>query len=195
MYESTSIDPLADARAQAVRRILELRGETGGAEIIDLRGLISRADARAGEANAATRELSAVLPTRLEAAIERAIADDSAGIGRKLDTVSSDTEEIADAIARVERDLVAERLGRVEDLEAMIALVSSGIAAIRADVGRLQTRVDELTVQLEQKDAANAPADEVAATQPPAGRRAYRSLFARTEPHAESESTEHQQSA
>jgi chromosome segregation ATPase len=199
MPETASLDPLADARAQAVRRILELRGETGGADIIDLRGLIARADARAGEANASARELSAVLPTRLEAAIERALAEDAAGIGRRIDAVHSDTEEISDAIARVERDLVAERLGRIEDLEALVALVSSGISAIRADVGRLQARVDELAVQLEQKDAGISPAAEVAATQPPPtqGRRAYRSLFARTEPHAdEAESpAEHQQSA
>ncbi len=87
MPESTPLDPLADARAQAVRRILELRGESAGDDSLDVRTLLSRVDARAGEVNAAARELSAVLPTRVEAAIERVLADDAGGVGRRLDAV------------------------------------------------------------------------------------------------------------
>jgi hypothetical protein len=185
MPESAPLDPLADARAQAVRRILELRGESAGEDIIDVRTLISRADARVGEANAAARELSAVLPTRVEAAIERALADDAGGLGPRLDAVRVGTEGIAEAVARVEHDLVAERLGRIEDLEALIALVSSGIAAIRADVGRLDGRISELSDRLDQ---IQAPSGHAPASEPPAGRRAYRSLFARTEPGSERDS-------
>jgi hypothetical protein len=185
MPEPAPTDPLSDARAQAVRRILELRGEKPGADVIDLRALIARVDMRSGEANAAARELSAVLPTRVEAAIERVVSDSAAGVGRRLDAVYSSTEEIADAVARVEADLVAERLARIEDLEALIALVSSGVSAIRADVARLNERVAELTTQLDpSKDAART--HEPTPTQPPGGRHAYRSLFARTEPSAKS---------
>jgi hypothetical protein len=193
MPEPTPTDLLSDARAQAVRRILELRGEKPGADVIDLRALIARVDVRSGEANAAARELSAVLPTRVEAAIERVVADSAAGVGRRLDAVHATSEEIADAIARVEADLVAERLARIEDLEALIALVSSGVSAIRADVAQLNERVAELTAQLgPPKDAARAAEPEP--TQPPAGRHAYRSLFARTEPRekTEAESTAEQ---
>ena len=192
MTEPAPTDPLSDARAQAVRRILELRGEKPGADVIDLRALIARVDVRSGEANAAARELSAVLPTRVEAAIERVVGDSAAGVGRRLDSVHASTEEIADAIARVEADLVAERLARIEDLEALVDLVSSGVSAIRADVARLYERVAELTVQLEQtRDTSRAPAPEP--TQPSAGRHAYRSLFARTEPSAAT--SEHESTA
>ena len=186
MTEPAPTDPLSDARAQAVRRILELRGEKPGADVIDLRALIARVDVRSGEANAAARELSAVLPTRVEAAIERVVADNAAGVGKRLDAVHASSEEIADAIARIEADLLAERLARIEDLEALIDLVSGGVSAIRADVARLSERVAQLTVQLEQTRATGR-APEPGPTQPPAGRHAYRSLFARTEPSAASE--------
>jgi hypothetical protein len=184
MSEPAPSDPLIDARAQAVRRILELRGDKPAADVIDLRALIARVDMRSGEANAAARELSAVLPTRVEAAIERVVSDSAAGVGRRLDTVRATTEEIADAIARIEADLVAERLARIEDLEALIALVSGGVSAIRADVARLNERVGELTVRLEQT-RDTAPAPEPAPPTP--GRHAYRSLFARTEPREKSD--------
>jgi hypothetical protein len=193
MPEPAPTDPLSDARAQAVRRILELRGEKPGADVIDLRALIARVDVRAGEANAAARELSAVLPTRVEAAIERVVGDSAAGVGRRLDSVHASTEEIADAIARLEADLVAERLARIEDLEVLVALVSSGVSAIRADVARLNERVGKLSVQLEQTNETVRTAEPVPA-QPPGGRHAYRSLFARTEPNGkrENESTAEQ---
>jgi hypothetical protein len=182
MPEPAPTDPLSEARAQAVRRILELRGERPVADVVDLRALISRVDVRSGEANAAAKELSAVLPTRVEAAIERVVTDNAAGIARRLDAVHSSSEETADAIARVEADLVAERLARIEDLEALVGLVSGGVSAIRADIARLNERVAELAAQLEQPRDTRTPEPEP--TQPPAGRHAYRSLFARTEPSA-----------
>jgi hypothetical protein len=185
MPEPVPTDPLADARAQAVRRILELRGEKPAADVVDLRALIARVDARSGEANTAAKELSAVLPTRVEAAIERVVTDNAAGVARRLDAVHSSTEEIADSIARVEADLVAERLARIEDLEALVGLVSGGVSAIRADIARLNDRVAELAAQLEPPSDTRTPEPEP--TQPPAGRHAYRSLFARTEPSAKNE--------
>jgi phage shock protein A len=185
MPEHASTDPLSDARAQAVRRILELRGEKPAADVVDLRALIARVDVRSGEVNAAAKELSAVLPTRVEAAIERVVTDNAAGVARRLDAVHSSTEEAADAIARIEADLVAERLARIEDLEALVALVSGGVSAIRSDIARLNDRVAELAEQLEQPRDTRTLEPEP--TQPPAGRHAYRSLFARTEPSAKSE--------
>ena len=186
MPESTPLDPLANARAQAVRRILELRGEPSGDDSLDVRALLTRVDARAGEVNAAARELSAVLPTRVEAAIERVLADDAGGVGRRLDAVHAGTEEIAETVARVERDLLAERLGRIEDLEALVALVSSGIAAIRSDVEPAQPSHRRARGPAgPARYAARAGCRAPAAEQAPGGRRAYRSLFARTEPGAQ----------
>jgi hypothetical protein len=188
MSEPAPTDPLSDARAQAVRRILELRGERPAPDTSDLRALLARVEIRSGETSSAARELSAVLPTRVEAAVERVVAESAAGVGQRLDAVHESTEEIADAIARVEADLVAERLARIEDLEALVALVSGGVAAIRADVARLNDRVAELSAALGQQQVPPPAAHEPEPTQPPAGRHAYRSLFARTEPSTRRES-------
>jgi hypothetical protein len=174
MSEPAPSNPLVDARAQAVRRILELRGEVADADSPDLRALI----ARTSEANAATKELSAVLPTRVEAAIGRALAESGPGLGRRLDDLQAETTEIADAVARVEQDILAERLGRVEDMELMIELVRGGIGAIRGDIAQLNERVAGLVARLDRIDPVPAAGDQL----PPAsGRHAYRSLFARTE--------------
>jgi hypothetical protein len=184
MSEPVPTDPLSDARAQAVRRILELRGERPAADVTDLRSLIARVDVRSGEANAAAKELSATLPTRIEGAIERVVAESSSGVGRRIDAVYASTEEIGDAIARVEADLVAERLARIEDLEALIALVSSGVSAIRAEVAALSERVAGLAASTGAPEDAAERTPEAEPSQPPGGRHAYRSLFARTEPSA-----------
>jgi hypothetical protein len=192
MSEPVPTDPLSDARAQAVRRILELRGEQPAADVTDLRSLIARVEMRSGEANAAAKDLSATLPTRIEGAIERVVAESSSGVGRRLDAVHASTEEVADAIARVEADLVAERLARIEDLEALIALVSSGVSAIRADVAALNERVAGLAASLGAPPDERTPEQEP--SQPPGGRHTYRSLFARTDSRrdAQSESTAEQ---
>jgi hypothetical protein len=192
MSEPVPTDPLSDARAQAVRRILELRGEQPAADVTDLRSLIARVEMRSGEANAAAKDLSATLPTRIEGAIERVVAESSSGVGRRLDAVHASTEEVADVIARVEADLVAERLARIEDLEALIALVSSGVSAIRADVAALNERVAGLAASLGAPPDERTPEQEP--SQPPGGRHTYRSLFARTDSKrdAQSESTAEQ---
>jgi hypothetical protein len=38
------------------------------------------------------------------------------------------------AVERVERDLLAERMARVEDLEVLVDLISGGLGALRADL-------------------------------------------------------------
>ena len=40
-------------------------------------------------------------------------------------------------VEQVNRDLLAERLGRVEDLELMVDLISTGMAAMRQDMAAL----------------------------------------------------------
>jgi hypothetical protein len=175
-----AFDPLAEARAQAVRRILESRGERPADDPTDLRALV----ARANEASIATKELSALLPTRLEAAVGRAVAEEGAGVAEALEELQDDTNEIAGTVARVEQDLLAERLGRIEDLEVIIELFGGGIKAIRNDLARLNERLDRIERRLD--TLSPAPPAET----PASPRQAYRSLFARTEPRG-SDAAEH----
>jgi hypothetical protein len=137
-------DPLEDAHAQALRRIQELR-ERGTAPAVptpDLRALLGRAAQHVEELRGSAQELSAVLPTRVEAAVARALVDDQGGLGRRIEELRRELAASADAVARIERDLLAERLGRIEDLEAVVDLVTRGIAATRSDVAVLASRID-----------------------------------------------------
>ena len=46
------------------------------------------------------------------------------------------------AVARIEQDLLAERVGRIEDLELVIDLLAKGLDAVRTDVARLSERLE-----------------------------------------------------
>ncbi|MDX6523548.1 MAG: hypothetical protein QOI17_1061, partial [Gaiellales bacterium] len=47
-------------------------------------------------------------------------------------------------VEQVNRDLLAERLGRVEDLERVVDLISTGMAALRQDVATLAAMVERV---------------------------------------------------
>jgi phage shock protein A len=145
------IESLHDAHEQAMRRIQELRDRDAAPSpsVPDLRTLLARAEGNVSELRGTAQELAALLPTRVEAAVARALGEDEGGIGRRLDEVRSEVFETAEAVDRIERDLLAERLGRVEDLEVLVDLLTGGIAAVRADVARLTRNVEALAARID----------------------------------------------
>jgi hypothetical protein len=50
--------------------------------------------------------------------------------------------DLAGRVEQVNRDLLAERLGRVEDLELVVELLSRGMAALRQDIADLGGAVE-----------------------------------------------------
>ena len=54
------------------------------------------------------------------------------------------------AVARIEQDLLAERVGRIEDLELVIDLLAKGLDAVRTDVGRLSERLEGIALRLDE---------------------------------------------
>jgi hypothetical protein len=167
-------DSLHEAHEQAIRRIQELR-ERGGAAAVagstpDLRTLLVRAEAHVNELRGTAQDLAALLPTRLEAAVTRALSQEEGGISRKLDDVRSEVAETSGAVDRIERDLLAERLGRVEDLEVVVDLLTGGIAVLRADLARLASQVEQLGSRLEAPlhvTVERAPVEAPAPSEPP----------------------------
>ena len=130
--EDIQHDPLRDAREAALRRIGEMRQRNLGASEPagpDLRTLLVRSERHVDELRRSASELAAILPTRVEAAVARALGEDEGGLGRRLDEVLDQSGELTAAIERVERDLLAERMARVEDLEVLVDLVSGGLGA------------------------------------------------------------------
>ena len=145
--EDTQHDPLRDAREAALRRIGELRqrsvasSEPAGP---DLRTLLARSERHVDELRRSASELAAILPTRVEAAVARALGEDEGGLGRRLDQVLDQAAQLAAAVERVESDLLAERMARVEDLEVLVDLVSGGLTALRADLRATRRELAEL---------------------------------------------------
>jgi hypothetical protein len=169
--EDTQHDPLRDAREAALRRIGEMRQRNLGTSEPagpDLRTLLARSERHVDELRRSASELAAILPTRVEAAVARALGEDEGGLGRRLDTVLDQSGKLASAVERVERDLLAERMSRVEDLEVLVDLVSGGLSALRADLrsvrvelAQLQAIVGQpLQVTVAREHAADAPARE-----------------------------------
>jgi hypothetical protein len=142
--EDTQHDPLRDAREAALRRIGEMRQRNlGSSEPAgpDLRTLLARSERHVDELRRSASELAAILPTRVEAAVARALGEDEGGLGRRLDSVLDQSAHLTAAVERVENDLLAERMARVEDLEVLVDLVSGGLSALRADLRAVRTEL------------------------------------------------------
>ena len=144
-------DPLREARDAALQRIDALRAKAGAPDAPgpDLRTLLQRAETNVDELRGTARELAAILPTRVEAAVARALGQDEGGLGRQLGDVLGETLQNGSALDRVERDLLAERMARVDDLEIIVRLISSGVASLKREIAVLAERVEALQGTLE----------------------------------------------
>jgi hypothetical protein len=154
----TGRNPMEEAEAQLYRRIQELRarargeGESGDAPpadvadarpaMPDLRTILARAESHVDDLRSTAAALEESLPARVERAVERALSSHSD------QRVAEDLRELLRGISRqveqVNRDLLAERLGRVEDLELVVDLISTGMAALRQDIATASAMLHEV---------------------------------------------------
>ncbi len=95
-------------------------------------------------------DLRAVLPTRIEAAVQRALEAHEGGVVdprvAELHALALDTAQRTRALAA---DVRADRLSRVEDLEIVVDLLAEGLGAVRGDVARLEARTQRMEKELE----------------------------------------------
>src|SRR3954452_19644555 len=89
--------------------------------------LLRRAEARLAELRGAAQLLTAVLPTRVEAAVARALDDREGARRGRQDGIREDLRTTAAAAARVERDVLAEQVSRAEDLGLVIDVLARGL--------------------------------------------------------------------
>jgi hypothetical protein len=165
--------PMEDAEAQLYRRIQELRARARGlaeeaqpasgeerpdepqpagdavsqaAEarpaMPDLRTILARAESHVEQLRSTAATLERRLPADVERAVERAMAQH--GDERRLTELRHAMAALSRQIEQVNRDLLAERLGRVEDLELVVDLVSTGMAELRRDTATLAALVDRV---------------------------------------------------
>jgi chromosome segregation ATPase len=184
-------NPIADAEAQLYRRIQELRDRARaerrasvpsapsehGPGTPDLRTILSRAESHVGELRQTAESLQKTLPEAVERAIEKAMDDHSTP--RRLGELRDLVRALSAQVEQVNRDLLAERLGRVEDLELLVDLLSTGMAAMRQDVADLAGSVNRVGAGV---DRANAKLDQpVQVTVERAQQAGVRDLFRATE--------------
>ncbi len=142
------VDPqaaLRAARADAARRIADLRRSSElppAPAVPDLRSVLSRAEEHVGELRDTAAELKAVLPTRVEAAVSRALAGSGGtSLGRQVEDLRRLALETSAAMGSLARDVHGDQIGRVEDLETMVDLIATSATVVRADLSRID---DEL---------------------------------------------------
>jgi methyl-accepting chemotaxis protein len=146
-------NPMADAEAQLYRRIQELRTRAradrapGAAAdtptIPDLRTILARAEANVGELRTTASSLERSLPEAVERAVERAM--DERSTPRRLAELTELVRSLAGQMEQVNRDLLTERLGRIEDLELLVDLMSTGMSALRQDVADATSVLSRMT--------------------------------------------------
>lgn len=117
--------------------------ETDGPSVPETTALLPARDAGMESVRDSVADLAAVLPTRIEAAVARALESaDGAPLPRQIG-------ELQRAVQAVARDLHAERLGRVGDLEVLVDLIASAAEAQDKRVAALEAQVAAMTTALE----------------------------------------------
>lgn len=150
----TGRTPMEEAEAQLYRRIQELRTRARGDQPVpdvvpesrpampDLRTILARAETHVDELRTTAAALEENLPAKVERAVERAMSEHSDA--RRADELRELLRGLSRQVEQVNLDLLAERLGRVEDLELVVDLISTGMAALRQDVATLAAMVDQV---------------------------------------------------
>jgi two-component sensor histidine kinase len=120
------------------------------AEAAALESLLARAreqvDALAGAASA----LEDAFPNR----VEDVIRDQAQPVARNLAEVRGLMNQTIRRFERLEADLLGERQARVDDLELLVELVSSGWKTVDARLGRVEAVVRRLEEGIQQRGGA-----------------------------------------
>ena len=185
-------NPRAAAEAQLYRRIQELRARARAerpqagpgdapAAMPDLRTILARAEANVGELRQTAANLEQALPEAVERAVERAM--DERATPRRLAELRELVRSLAGQMEQVNRDLLAERLGRIEDLELLVDLISSGMAALRQDVADVSGTMSRMNSSVTGVAARLDQPLQVTVERP--RQSGVRDLFRATEPHEE----------
>jgi hypothetical protein len=109
---------------------------------VDLQTLLAREESLIDDLRSTAASLEHSLPQRIDRVLQRSLDERSAaaGIGELQDLV----RVLSRQIEQLNRDLLAERLGRIEDLELTLDLFTTGISAIRGDVAAVAADIERV---------------------------------------------------
>jgi hypothetical protein len=109
---------------------------------VDLETLLAREESLIDDLRSTAAALEHSLPERVERVLRRAL--DERAPARGIDDLRDLVVSLARQIEQLNRDLLAERLGRIEDLELTLDLFTTGISSIRGDVASVAANVDRV---------------------------------------------------
>ncbi len=124
-----------DVLARAEQRLAEAAEAPTRA---DLAAVLERAQAQLDQLAEAAGALEGALPERMAAAVRDGVRAEAAPVGRGLAEVRGLAYQILRRLEQVERDLAAERHGRVDDLALLVELISAGWRSVDERVARLE---------------------------------------------------------
>jgi chromosome segregation ATPase len=120
------------------------------AEAAALEALLARAREQVDALATATSALEDALPSR----VEDAIRDQAQPVARNLAEVRGLMNQAIRRLERLEAELLGERQARVDDLELLVELVSSGWKTVDARLGRVEAAVGRLEEGIQQRGGA-----------------------------------------
>jgi ABC-type transporter Mla subunit MlaD len=124
-----------DGAIERAKERINQRAEAGALE-----ALLARAREQVDALAAAASALEETLPSR----VEDAIRDQAQPVARNLAEVRGLMNQTIRRLERLEADLLGERQARVDDLELLVELVSSGWMTVDARLGRVEAAIGRL---------------------------------------------------
>jgi hypothetical protein len=115
-----------------------------------LDALIARAREQVDALAAAAAALEEGLPSR----VGEAVREQAQPVGRNLAEIRGLMNQVIRRLERVESDLLGERSARVDDLELLVELVSSGWKGVDARLARIEAAFGRLEHSLEDRSGA-----------------------------------------
>ena len=120
------------------------------AEGAALDALITRAQEQVDSLAAAASSLEETLPER----VGEAIREQAQPVGRNLAEIRGLLNQVIRRLERVDRDLLADRNARVDDLALLVELVASGWQSVDERLTRMEELLARLAHELEERAGA-----------------------------------------
>ncbi len=121
---------------QARRRIEEARA--GGDPTTRFEAALERSRAEVEALSTAAADLERSLPGRVGDAVREGLAREVVPVARSLAEIRGLLNQAIRRLERLEQELLAERAARIDDLEVLVELVSSGWQGVDARLERLE---------------------------------------------------------
>jgi hypothetical protein len=126
------------ALERAVERIAESRA--GRFEAVRLEATLERSRAQIDSLASAVEIFERILPERIGEAVQEGIHREMAAAGRSLAEMRGLLNKTLRRLDLIEEELIAERNARIDDLEILVDLVSSGWQGVDVRLSRLEGR-------------------------------------------------------